>query len=359
MTSFQVLSVSVAIALFSRGTAAQPSAPRVQVAGSIAAIDAAANQLTIKSDKGDVVSVSTTDRTLVVRIPPGETDPKQGTRVALSTVAPGDRVVAVGRQSSDPAKLDATSLLIMTKSDVAQVRQREREDWQKRGVAGTVTVIDPAAKTFSISAGQKTLTVQPSDKTDFHRYSPDSARFADARPSAVGEIKAGDWARVLGNRNADGTAIAAEKIVFGSFRQFAGTIESVNSETGDLRIKDLATKKPLTIKVNSDSTLKKLPQPMAAMLARRYRPGGATVAGDPPAGAGDIQTTLDRLPLLPLQDLKQGDAIMVSTTQGSDPTHVTAIMLLAGVEPLLTASPTATRDIMSGWNLSGGGDPSQ
>jgi hypothetical protein len=26
------------------------------------------------------------------------------------------------------------------------------------------------------------------------------------------------------------------------------------------------------------------------------------------------------------------------------------------VEPLLTASPNAVRDIMSGWNLGGGGD---
>ena len=49
--------------------------------------------------------------------------------------------------------------------------------------------------------------------------------------------------------------------------------------------------------------------------------------------------------------LKPGDAIMVSTTQGSDPGRPTAVMLLAGVEPLLTASPNATRDIMSGWNL--------
>jgi hypothetical protein len=64
---------------------------------------------------------------------------------------------------------------------------------------------------------------------------------------------------------------------------------------------------------------------------------------------------LDQLPAMPLAELKPGDAIMVSTTQGSDPTHVTAITLLAGVEPLLTASPTATRDIMSGWNLGGGG----
>ena len=62
---------------------------------------------------------------------------------------------------------------------------------------------------------------------------------------------------------------------------------------------------------------------------------------------------------LALAELKPGDAIMISTTQGSDPGHVTVIMLLAGVEPLLTASPTATRDIMSGWNLAGGGDTGQ
>jgi hypothetical protein len=64
---------------------------------------------------------------------------------------------------------------------------------------------------------------------------------------------------------------------------------------------------------------------------------------------------LERLPAMPLSDLKPKDAIMVSTTMGSDPTHVTAIMLLAGVESILTAAPNATRDIMSGWNLGGGG----
>ena len=48
---------------------------------------------------------------------------------------------------------------------------------------------------------------------------------------------------------------------------------------------------------------------------------------------------------------------MLSGANGSDPARVTAVMLLAGVEPLLTASPNATRDIMGGWNL--GGDVGQ
>jgi hypothetical protein len=70
---------------------------------------------------------------------------------------------------------------------------------------------------------------------------------------------------------------------------------------------------------------------------------------------GDIGQMLERLPAMSLSDLKPKDAIMVSTTMGTDPTRVTAIMLLAGVEPILTAAPNATRDIMSGWNLGGGG----
>jgi hypothetical protein len=82
-------------------------------------------------------------------------------------------------------------------------------------------------------------------------------------------------------------------------------------------------------------------------------PGGGGGRG------GDISQMLDNLPAMPLAELKPGDAVMVSTTQGTEGGRVTAIMLLAGVEPLLTASPTATRDIMSGWNLGGGGDTGQ
>jgi hypothetical protein len=139
---------------------------------------------------------------------------------------------------------------------------------------------------------------------------------------------------------------SAERIVSGSFRQIAATISSMNAEAGEIVVKDLATKKTLTVRIDSDSTMRKLPPAMAAALARRYQPGA-------PKGEETGQM-LDRLPAMPLSELKRGDAIMLSTTMGSDPARVTAVMLLAGVEPLLTASPTATRDIMGGWNLGGG-----
>jgi hypothetical protein len=140
----------------------------------------------------------------------------------------------------------------------------------------------------------------------------------------------------------------------------------VDAEKGEITVKDLATKKALAIQVQSDSTMRKLPEQMAQMLARRYAPGAAADTAAAPraggrggAGGGDINQMLDRLPPLTLSEIKPGDAVMVSTTQGSDPGRVSAIMLLAGVEPLLTASPNATRDIMSGWNLSGGGEAGQ
>ena len=353
----------------------QPPAARSQVAGSVTAVDAPNNQVTLKTDKGEDVTIGTTEKTLVLHMPPGETDPKKGSKMLLSSLAPGDRVVAIIRQAAPDQKTpQASSLIVRTKADIAELQQKDQDDWKKRGTTGTVTALDAAAKTATIKVGQRTITVQPSEKTEYHRYALDSARFADAKPSNFGEIAVGDQMRVLGDKNEDGTQIKAEKIVSGSFRQIAATVTSVDASTGELKVKDLATKKPLTIRVTSDSAMKKLPEQMAAMLARRYgqaaqaaqgTPGGGQRAGGPggPGGrgmgggrGGDVGQMLDSLPPLPLADLKAGDAIMVSTTQGTDPNRVTAITLLAGVEPLLTASPNATRDIMSGWNLGGGGD---
>ncbi len=361
-------------AVISAAAQTPAAASRAQVSGTITAVNADAKQLSLKSDKGEDVAVSTTDRTLILRIPPGETDPKKGTKVALSTVNSGDRAVVIGPAPADPKTWAATAVLIMSKSDVASLQQKDQDDWKKRGTTGTVTTIDPTATTISIKSGSRTYTVHPSDKTTFHRYSLDSARFSDAKPSTFGDIKAGDQLRVLGNKNEDGTGIQAEKIVYGSFRQIAATITAINAQTGELTVKDLATKKSLTIKVDADSTMRKLPEQAARMLARRYAPGGAqpgpAAGAPPPAGmgrggmggggrGGDVGQMLDNLPAMPISELKPGDAIMVSTTQGTDPGRVTAITLLAGVEPLLTASPTATRDIMSGWNLGGGGDSGQ
>ena len=373
--------------MFATAWAQAPAASRVT--GTVTGVNAGAKQITVKSDKGDSVVLATTDRTFLLRLPPGEMDTKKAVKINLTDVGDGDRLVASGQESADQKTVEARTIIIMSKSDVAEVKKREAEDWQKRGSTGTVTAIDPAAKTLTIKVGAREVTVQPGDKTIYHRYSLDSAKFADAKPSTFAEIKMGDQVRILGDKSADGATIKAEQIVAGTFRQLAATIESIDAAAGEMKVKDLATKKSLTIRVDSDSTMKKLEPQMANMLAMRYAPGAGRGRGGPGGGGapgggfegaagrsgmprpegqggggggrmgggrgGDIGAMLDRLPAIHLTDLKNGDALMVSTTMGTDPNKVTAIMLLAGVEPLLTASPSAVRDIMSGWNLGGGG----
>src|SRR5207245_11249016 len=112
-------------------------ANQAQLSGTIPAVNADAKQLSLKSDKGEDVAVSTTDRTLILRIPPGETDPKKGTKVALSTVNSGDRAVVIGPAPTDPKTWAATAVLIMSKSDVASLQQKDQDHWKKRGTTGT------------------------------------------------------------------------------------------------------------------------------------------------------------------------------------------------------------------------------
>jgi transcription antitermination factor NusG len=319
-----------------------------QVIGEVTALDPQSRQISLKTDQGEAVTVTVGDSTSFRRVPPGAKDLTTAARIAFPDLGVGDRIVAIGQRSDDRRKVEARTVIAMSRSDLAQKRLQEQEEWQKRGVSGTVLAVDPGAHTFTIKSGPKNVAIQPSGKTEYRRYSPDSVKFSDAQPSSLAEIKVGDQVRVLGDKAGDGASIAAERIVSGSFRQIAATISSVNAETGEVVVKDLATKKTLTVRVNADSTMRRLPPAMAAAMARRYQPGAAK--------GEDTGQTLDRLPAMPVSELKRGDAIMLSSTTGSDPARVTAVMLLAGVEPLLTASPTATRDIMSGWNLGGGGD---
>ena len=53
--------------------------------------------------------------------------------------------------------------------------------------------------------------------------------------------------------------------------------------------------------------------------------------------------------------MQKGDAVMIVSTDGGDSGAVTAITLLAGVEPILTAAPTAAYSLLSPWSLNASG----
>ena len=57
---------------------------------------------------------------------------------------------------------------------------------------------------------------------------------------------------------------------------------------------------------------------------------------------------LSRAPEIQLADLKKGEAVMLVSSDGTS--EVSAITLLAGVEPLLEA-PAASQNLLSNWSM--------
>jgi len=58
-------------------------------------------------------------------------------------------------------------------------------------------------------------------------------------------------------------------------------------------------------------------------------------SGPRPGGGFNINDMLERLPTISIADVKVGDTIIVSSTQGVDPARLTAIALVAGADTLL------------------------
>ena len=336
--------------------AGDPNVTAKHAIGEIKAIDPAVRQLTIKTDAGNLVSVSLSDATVFMRLAPGETSLTNAAKIAFTDLGEGDRVWARGKVAEDRKSVPATSLIVMNKADIAKKQEAERAEWKKRGMLGLITAVKPETKEITVStrtlAGTQAAVVIPvSEKVEVRRYAPDSIKFSDAKPATFEELKVGDQVRALGDRSADGTSFSAEKVVSGSFKSVAGVVTAIDAATGELKINDMQTKQPLTILVKQDAVLRKFLAAGAGGMtmaggggaARPAPPAGAPPAGQGPGGPGgprpgggmNIQDLLERLPTIAVADVKVGDTIIVSSTKGADPTRLTAISLIAGADTLL------------------------
>ncbi|HEY3704075.1 MAG TPA: hypothetical protein VGL22_03385 [Terracidiphilus sp.] len=377
-----------------------------RVVGTVTAISG--NTLTVKTDAGEQQQVAVPDSATLKSLAPGEKDLNAAPAIHLTDVAVGDRVlIKLDTSVSSPT---ASLVVAMKQADVAQVHQHDSEAWQ-RGASGLVKKVDPASGEITIASGAgptaKTIAVKTSGSTKLLRYAPNSVRFTDAVPAGLDAIKPGDQLRARGTKNAEGTEVTAEEVVSGTFLNIAGTVSAVDTGASTLVVKDLATKKQITIHTGPESTMRMLPERMAQALAARLKggaqagmdaaggarnngPGGAesghagtanaaTPNGAPgggqgnaqgnasggrwsgasgPGGAGagapgggDPQRFLNMAPAIKLSELQKGQAVMVVATGEESDVH--AITLISGVEPLLQA-PAAT-DLLSNWSVGGGG----
>jgi len=376
MAQVALIITSLVVAPLLRAQAQAPAFFR----GTITAISG--DTLTVKADADGARQVQVPSSAAIKRIAPGQTDLKSAEAIPFSDLTAGDRVLVTPDPKVTGPTAQALRIIAMKQSDLALKQQKDREDWQKRGVGGLVKSVDSAGGIIVLTSGSgttaKTITVHTTKATVLKRYAPASVQFDDARPAPMDAIHSGDQFRARGDKNADGTEITAEEAVSGTFRNISGTISSLDSAASTLTVKDLTTKKQITIHITADAQMRRLPDMMARMLAVRLKgtssESGASVAGGRPqylsgatqqrngggqgqgggrgqAGGGDPEQMLSRLPPIQLADLKKGDAIMLVSTDGA--TEVTAITLLAGVEPLLEA-PAASQNLLNNWSMNSG-----
>jgi co-chaperonin GroES (HSP10) len=368
--------------LMAQAPAAAP-APAARQLGTVTAI--AGNSLTLKTDAGQPVVVSVPDGARILQLAPGSTDLKTAQTIALKDIEVGDRVLVSGKAGDNPDTFAAARVILMKSTDIAQKHETEQADWQKRGTGGIVSAVDAGTSTLTVTVGAKKVAVTTSPKTQFRRYAGDSVKFEDAKPGTLAQIQPGDQLRVLGTKSEDGSSIPADVIVSGSFKNLAGLITTIDAAKGTLTLKDLTTKKTVTVTITPNSNVRMLPPQAAAMFAARAKGAGAgggagasggsspqgsgagqaeASGGGRPGGAGrsaggDLSQLVSRLPNKTIADLKVGDAVMIVASQ-PDPSSatVTAVTLLSGVEPILAATPSGGPAMtLSPWNLGGEGAP--
>lgn len=358
--------------------------------GTITAISG--TSFTVKTDSGQSQQFEVPATAILKRVAPGQKDLSSAAAIQLSDLATGDRVLVRLDPNAPAGSAQAAQIVAIKQADVAQKQQQDREDWQRNGVGGLVKSVDASAGAIVLTSGvgqtMKIINVHLSPTTVLKRYAPGSVRYDQAQAAPISAIQPGDQLRARGSKNADGTEIQAAEIVSGSFRNVSGVISSLDASGTSFTLKDLQTKKQVTIHITSDSQMHALPDMMARALATRLKGGAGGAAGSgngaravpsndhsgngPVAGGGngqfsnqgraqngDMQQMLNRAPAIHFSDLKKGDAVMLVATAGAS--DINAITLLTGVEPLLE-SPEASRDLLSDWSVgsgaAGGGEAS-
>lgn len=375
-----------------------PAASSARFLGTVTAVNG--TTLTVKTDAGESREVDVPATAQLKQVEPGAKDLSSAQTIQFNTIATGDRVLVRLDPNAPAGSNVALQVIAVKQADLAKKQEKEREDWAQHGVGGLVKTVDAGSGTIVITSGAgptaKTLNIHTDKNTVLKRYAPASVRYDLAKVEPIDTIHAGDQLRARGPKDAAGTDVTAEEVVSGTFRNISGTINAIDPATSTVQVKDLATKKQVTIKISPDSQLRKLPENMARMIAsvlngngggfpgRGGAPGaggegaasggpnggGNGGQGGPPNGAQsggpggrrvgfvgngggggfDVHTMLSRAPQAKLDELKKGDAIMVVATD--DASGMSAITLMAGVEPLLEA-PAASQNLLN-WSLNTG-----
>jgi Cu/Ag efflux protein CusF len=379
---FLFLSVAL-LALAPAGAQGQQAAPpRQQVIGEITAADASAGTVTVRTDAGETVTLSTTGRTTYTRLAAGVTDLQKGERVTFAEVRVGDRVLAPGVPAAGGP---AARLILMARAAGGPGGGREAG----RRLNGRVVSVDASKRLIVVQArgreGQESVTVDASTAARVLRYAPDSMRPADAVAGSLADVRAGENIRATGERSADGATFKAEEVLTGSFARFVGTVTGVDAQRGELAVKT-DDGGNVRLSFGARSALRRITPEFEQTLAkqraeaeqrreqrraeRRQQGGQAAEGGQAQGEAGargeggrrrrgdgqgrgdgngprrgggaggggnNFQQMFESLPAVTLAELKKGDTVVVTVTPGADASRATVVSLATGAPETIRA----------------------
>ncbi len=295
------------------------------VGGLVKSVDPGTGVIVIASGAGatlKTITLHTTPATILRRYAADSVNFDQAKAAPIETIQVGDQLRARGTKNADG-------------TDVAAV---EVVSGSFRNIAGTISAINSSTMTVTLKdlATKQNVTVHIGPDAQMKKLPEDTARMlanmtkgsgnaggAGAAGAASPNPGAAGGPPGTGNTpGATGTAAAAPN----GQRTWNGAGAGSGSGAG----------------AGSGSHA-----PGAGMGE-----GGAGPQGGGRRG-GDLQQMISRAPVIHLSDLQKGDAVMLVSTQGTS--DVTAITLLAGVEPLLQAPASTQNMLLSNWNMGTGG----
>lgn len=373
-----IAGVALSLNLAGASTFAQtPTPTTLSVLGQVESVDAAARTLKLKVEDGASLTVALAEKGTVMKVAPGEKSLQNAVPIGFDGIVAGDRVLVRGGARNEGRIEGALRVVVMAQSDLAARNESEQRAWRERGVSGTVISADPGNGEFILQAANRaapaagaaaapvTLVVD-AKKATLHRYADTSVKFEDAKPAGIADMAAADQVRVLGARSEDGKRIAAERVVFGSFKTMALAIEKIDAATGQMSVKDLQSNQKFTISLVPGASIRKIPAEMAAMFGGGGRPGGAGMGGGmgaapggarpegargqnpstPPAmgmggrpaggsgprGGRGMDDLVERMPVITLAELKKDDWVGAVVGRIDASGKAAAFNILAGIE---------------------------
>lgn len=383
------------VLLFAAVASAQQKAAAPHVIGTVTSVDAAQQSVKLKQDRtGTEYTAELGGTKTILSVPPG-TKPadlrKMARRIAPDQIHPGDRIEVY--YSAAPAggnTIEARAAVVMSASSLQAAHSAEAEAWQ-HSTPGVVASIDPSAHTLTLkirtAGGTQPVTLTTTPATQFTRYSAENPKMP--APAQFGDLQPGDVIRVIGERNADGSSIAAQR-VYVAPRQIPAVVASISAADNTLTVKDLRNKRKITIAVNSQTQVRKLPPQVAQMLAHRLNPAyraregggeepqiraeqGSEAAphrygeagangsrGGASHSAADLSSIIERAPEISLGDLKPGDAVVISGGPvAGGAAQLLANTIVAGVEPIFQSAPPQRGESLGNWSLGTSAPPEE